>query len=53
LLLGALIYLVFYLLNRIPVISKAFTGLAITHYWRKYRQTDVDIGMLASRKQQV
>ena len=49
LLLCAAIYVVFYLLNRIPLIGKAFTYLSFTHYWRKYKQADVKIGALSEK----
>lgn len=53
LLLGAIIYAVFYLLNRIPAVRKIFTTLSFTHYWRKYRQADVPVRVLSEnlRKQ--
>jgi ferredoxin len=49
LLLGALIYAVFYLLNRIPFINKVFTCLSYTHYWRKYKQPDVRVSVLTQK----
>lgn len=42
LLLGAAIYAVFFLLSRIPLVNKVFTYLSFTHYWRKYKHTDVN-----------
>lgn len=49
LLLGIVIYALFYSINRIPVINRLFTRLSFTHYWRKYRQADVSIEKLTVR----
>lgn len=49
LVLGAIIYSVFYVLGRIPVINRIFTYLSYTHYWRKYRQPDVSINDLRKK----
>ena len=43
-------YAIFFVLNRIPVLNKAFTYLSMPHYWRKYRQADIKIGSLTGRQ---
>lgn len=46
LVMGAVIYAVFYLLGRTPVFNKLFTCLSFTHYWRKYRNPDIGVEVL-------
>lgn len=43
-------YAIFFLLNKIPLLNKAFTYLSIPHYWRKYRQADVKLTDLTVRQ---
>lgn len=50
LLAAAAIYAVFYLLSRIPFLSKVFTCLSFTHYWRKYRQPSIHIKTLTEKQ---
>lgn len=50
LILGALLYAVFYLLGRIPAMNRVFTCLSYTHYWRKYKQPDVGIAALTKKQ---
>lgn len=47
LLLGAIIYAIFHLLSRIPPVNKLFTRLSFTHYWRKYRNSNVELKELS------
>jgi Pyruvate/2-oxoacid:ferredoxin oxidoreductase delta subunit len=49
LLLGAAIYAIFYLLNRIPPFNRAFTYLSFSHYWRKYKQPDISVSVLSKK----
>jgi len=49
LLLAAVIYALFFLLGRIPVVNRIMTKLSFTHYWRKYRHVDVPIETLTKR----
>jgi ferredoxin len=46
--LGALIYVIFYLLGKITPVGRLFTILSFTHYWRKYRQADVSVKTLTN-----
>lgn len=52
LLLAAAVYSVLFLLNRVPLLNKAFTYLSFTHYWRKYRQAGVKIDSLTGRQEE-
>lgn len=44
--LAAVIYALFHLMGRIPVVSRFMTRLSFTHYWRKYRHADVSVKAL-------
>lgn len=47
--LGAAIYAVFYLLNRVPFFNNVFTYMSVTHYWRKYKQPDISVRVLSKK----
>lgn len=38
-----LVYAVFYLLNRIPLLNRVFTYMTLTFYWRKYKEPSTSI----------
>ena len=45
-----ILYNLFFLLNKIRAVRRLFTVLSFTHYWRKYRQSDLTIGIYMTDK---